>query len=143
MGFTEKQLSELGYIETSPGKWSHPSEVRDRDTDEVPGSQPDPEARAEGQDAVEVPVQESVFGSARVRIVVTSYRARLADSDGPVGKWFIDCLVTHGIITDDRLEFVEEVVVRQVKCRKSEERTVLAVELAGSPTAPRDTAGSP
>lgn len=139
MSFSAKQLQDLGYIETSPGRWAHPSEVRDRDTNAVPDAKPDPSDGTEGEDATEVPVQGSVFGSVRVRLVVTSYRAVLADPDGPLPKWFIDGLVTHGIITDDKFEFVSEVVIRQSKCRRKDERTVLTLESMEPPPAPHDT----
>ena len=51
----------------------------------------------------------------QVRILVVSYRCRLADSDGICPKYAVDGLVYAGIIKDDSLKYVAEVRQAQSK----------------------------
>ena len=56
-----------------------------------------------------------------VRLLIHSYRHRLADSDGVSGKAAIDALVHAGILADDSPKQVTEVSFRQTKIKTSEE----------------------
>lgn len=60
-------------------------------------------------------------GQTRVKIHFVSYRHRLADPDGLVGKYVLDSLVSCGILGDDSPEFVESVSHYQCKINKGEE----------------------
>lgn len=67
--------------------------------------------------------------NSRVSITVTSYRQRLADSDGISAKAAIDGLVHCGVLQDDSPKFVKEVSYRQVKVSsEAEVQTVIHIE---------------
>ena len=79
----------------------------------------------------------SLFGRTRVVVYFVSYRVQLADSEGVVPKWWMDCLHTAaGVITDDDARYVAGTVIIQVKVKTfAEERTEILVKpesLAGS-----------
>ena len=40
---------------------------------------------------------------------VTHYRKRKCDTDAPVVKWLIDCIVASGILKDDSIEEIKEI----------------------------------
>ena len=62
-----------------------------------------------------------------VCVICTSYRKRLADSDGISYKAAIDGIVKAGILEDDSTKFIEEIKFKQVKT-KGEEKTVIEIE---------------
>lgn len=66
--------------------------------------------------------------AASVRIRIVSYRNRLCDADGISAKYAIDGFVRCGILRDDTTKEITEVTYSQVKCKRSEERTVIEIE---------------
>ena len=67
--------------------------------------------------------------NSQVRILIHSYRYRLADPDGISAKAVVDGLVRNGILADDTAEQVQEVSFRQNKIRKPEkEKTEIIIK---------------
>lgn len=72
--------------------------------------------------------QEREAGSpGRFLVRITSYRWRLCDPDGLVGKHLLDCARYAGIIPDDSPKEIDYQIT-QIKCKKEEEKTVLTIE---------------
>lgn len=61
-----------------------------------------------------------------VYLLCTSYRKRLADTDGISYKAFIDGIVKAGILEDDSAKFVKEIRYKQFKTT-GEEKTVIEI----------------
>ncbi len=59
------------------------------------------------------------------KIKITSHRNRLIDVDNLCVKFFIDGLVTAGVLPDDSPEYVSEVIVSQRKSKV--ERTIIEI----------------
>lgn len=111
---TTEQLRRLGYEERN-GEWHKARGAA---------------SRAESQPIVR---HEPVAASARkardtgrVRVRVVSFRSRLCDPDNLCPKYFIDCLRYAGFIADDAPECIT-LEVRQVRCRRDEERTEILI----------------
>ncbi len=63
------------------------------------------------------------------KILVHSYRHRLADADGISAKAAIDGLILSGVLKDDSPKYVKEVRYRQTKISTKEpESTVVTIE---------------
>ncbi len=125
MRTTKEKLQELGYREHPDGSW-HPAPSRGG-TSSVSKLEPNTRDGARKKDGAEARDQESVHISGRVRIEVVSHRSRFCDSDNLASKWFVDALVSCRVIDDDNPKFVESVTYRQIKCKRSEEKTVMEV----------------
>ena len=63
-----------------------------------------------------------------VNITLTSHRNRKHDQDGVSVKAVIDGLVAQKILQDDSREEVKSITYKSVKCKISEEKTVIEVE---------------
>ena len=50
-----------------------------------------------------------------VKIIFTHWRVRLCDTDGLSGKYWLDALVSCGLLKDDSLKFVSNVTHYQKK----------------------------
>jgi hypothetical protein len=62
----------------------------------------------------------------RTLCLVHSFRIRNCDPDGLAAKYFIDSIVTAGVLPDDNLKHIQEVRYRQTKVKsKEEEMTVI------------------
>ena len=64
----------------------------------------------------------------RITVSITSFRARLLDPDNLCPKSLVDGLRYSGLIPDDRPQDIE-LLVKQEKCSKDEERTEIEIEL--------------
>ena len=109
-----EQLRKLGYVERN-GEWHKVGGA-------ASGAESEPVVRDE---PVGAPAREGRDAS-RVRVCVVSYRARLCDPDNLCPKYFIDCLRYAGLIADDAPEFIT-LEVRQVRCRRAEQRTEILI----------------
>lgn len=56
---------------------------------------------------------------------VHSKRKRLADTDGISIKYFVDSLVTAGILPDDRHQFIKEIKFTQEKVKTDEDEETI------------------
>lgn len=66
--------------------------------------------------------------AARCRILVTSYRHRMHDTDGVSCKAVLDGLVRRGLLHDDTAKEIEEISFRSVIVTKTEsERTTIEI----------------
>lgn len=65
--------------------------------------------------------------SPRFTLRITSFRARLIDPDNLCAKYVIDSLRYAKLLPDDTAQHVKEVIVRQEKCDKKEERTEIEI----------------
>ena len=127
MSINEKELRDLGYVETVPGCWTkYP--LADPPADELPVKKRRLRRKPARKDAAEKADAGSLFGGTPVRIVVDCYRHRLLDTDNPEPKAWIDCLHAHGVITDDSPKFVSRVEINQHQCAFHEGRTEITVE---------------
>lgn len=88
-------------------------------------SSAEPQRPIRNEPMAETPRKETHTG--RFRVGVISYRWRLIDPDNLCPKYFIDCLRYAEIIPDDRPEDIE-LSVKQIKCAKGEDRTIITVE---------------
>ena len=111
---TAEQLRNLGYVERN-GEW-----VKARGA--ASGAEPQPVVRHEPVAAAARKARDA----GRVRIGVVSYRARLCDPDNLCPKYFIDCLRYAGLIADDTPDCIT-LEVRQVRCRRAEQRTEILI----------------
>ena len=118
MKLTTEQLRNLGYVERN-GKWVKAGGA-------APGAEPQPVVRHEPVAAAARKTRDA----GRVRIGVVSYRARLCDPDNLCPKYFIDCLRYAGLIADDTPDCIT-LEVRQVRCRRAEQRTELLISGTG------------
>ena len=71
--------------------------------------------------------QGKAEGSGRFLVRIASYRWRLCDPDGLVGKHLLDCARYAGIIPDDSPKEIDYQIF-QIKCKKGEEKTVMTIE---------------
>ena len=111
---TAEQLRKAGYVERN-GEWHKGGGAVSR-------AEPEPAVR----DApVAAPPREARHAS-RVRVCVVSFRARLCDPDNLCPKYFIDCLRYAGLIADDAPDYIT-LEVRQVRCRRHEQRTEILI----------------
>ncbi len=111
---TAEQLRKAGYVERN-GEWHKAGGA-------APRAEPEPAVRDE---PVAAPPRKGGDAS-RVRVCVVSFRARLCDPDNLCPKYFIDCLRYAGIIADDAPECIT-LEVRQVRCRRPEQRTEILI----------------
>ncbi len=111
---TVEQLKQAGYVERN-GEWHKARGAASR-------TEPEPVVRHE---PVAAPAGEG-SDAARVRVCVVSFRARLCDPDNLCPKYFIDCLRYAGLIADDAPEWIT-LEVRQVRCRRPEQRTEILI----------------
>jgi hypothetical protein len=111
---TAEQLRNAGYVERN-GEWH-------KTRGAAPGAESQPALRDE---SVAAPPREARHPS-RVRVCVVSFRARLCDPDNLCPKYFIDCLRYAGLIADDSPECIT-LEVRQVRCRRHEQRTEILI----------------
>ena len=111
---TVEQLKEAGYVERN-GEWHKARGAASR-------AEPQPVVRHE---PVAAPPRKA-GDTGRVRVCVVSYRARLCDPDNLCPKYFIDCLRYAGLITDDAPDCIT-LEVRQVRCRRHEQRTEILI----------------
>lgn len=111
---TAEQLRKAGY-EQRNGEWH---KVRGA----ASGAEPQPVVRDE---PVAAPARET-RDAGRVRVCVVSFRARLCDPDNLCPKYFIDCLRYAGLIVDDAPDCIT-LEVRQVRCRRHEQRTEILI----------------
>lgn len=80
------------------------------------------------QDAPVAKVERKTLYTGRVLISIISYRRRLCDEDGLIGKWFLDAARYACLVRDDSPEFVSY-NISQVKVEaKEEERTEIIFE---------------
>lgn len=64
-----------------------------------------------------------------VILTFTHYRHRKCDTDAPVPKWLIDCIVSSGILKDDSTDEIKEIRHRFVKVKKKDdEKTIVEIE---------------
>ena len=91
----------------------------------LPGPEPEQAVRPE-------PLAE-VSGSQedrqRYAVRITSYRTRLLDPDNLVGKAFVDCLRSAGILPDDTAALMDYSIRQEKVSKKKEERTEIEVNL--------------
>ena len=111
---TSEELKLLGYVERN-GEWHKAGGA-------ASGAEPEPVVRDE---PVAAPAREARHPS-RVRVCVVSFRARLCDPDNLCPKYFIDCLRYAGLIADDAPDCIT-LEVRQVRCRRAEQRTEILI----------------
>jgi hypothetical protein len=111
---TGEQLRKAGYVERN-GEWHKARGA-------ASGAEPEPAVRDE---SVAAPTGEARHPG-RVRVCVVSFRARLCDPDNLCPKYFVDCLRYAGLIADDAPEYVT-LEVRQVRCRRDEQRTEILI----------------
>ncbi len=111
---TVEELKKAGYVERN-GEWHKARGA-------ASGAEPQPVVRDE---PVAAPPREARHAR-RVRVRVVSFRARLCDPDNLCPKYFIDCLRYAGLIADDAPEWIT-LEVRQVRCRRDEERTEIVI----------------
>ena len=112
--FTREQLKQAGYVERN-GEWHKVGGAASR-------AESQPVVRDE---PVAAPPRET-GDAGRVRVRVVSFRARLCDPDNLCPKYFIDCLRYAGLIADDTPEYIT-LEVRQVRCRRAEQRTEIVI----------------
>ena len=111
---TREQLRQLGYVERN-GEWHKARGA-------ASGAEPQPVVCDEPVAAAARKARDS----RRVRVCVISFRARLCDPDNLCPKYFIDCLRYAGLIADDTPECIT-LEVRQVRCRRVEQRTEILI----------------
>ena len=111
---TAQQLRNLGYVERN-GEWIKAGGA-------ASGAKPEPAVRDE---PVAAPPRKA-RDARRVRVCIVSFRARLCDPDNLCPKYFIDCLRYAGLIADDRPDCIT-LEVRQVRCRRAEQRTEILI----------------
>ena len=111
---TPEQLRKAGYVERN-GEWHKARGA-------ALGAESQPVIRDE---PVAAPPRE-VRHASRVRVCVVSFRSRLCDPDNLCPKYFIDCLRYAGLIADDTPECIT-LEVRQVRCRRHEQRTEILI----------------
>jgi len=111
---TVEQLKKAGYVERN-GEWHKACGA-------APRAEPQPVVRDEPVAAL---AREAGHAS-RVRVCVVSFRARLCDPDNLCPKYFIDCLRYAGLIADDAPDYIT-LEVRQVRCRRHEQRTEILI----------------
>ncbi len=111
---TAEQLRNLGYVERN-GEWVKAHGA-------ASGAEPQPFVRDESLAAA----ARKAGNAKRVRVCVVSFRARLCDPDNLCPKYFIDCLRYAGLIADDTPDCIS-LEVRQVRCRRSEQRTEILI----------------
>ena len=64
----------------------------------------------------------------QVRILVTHYRQRLTDYGGASEKWAVDAIVTAGLLVDDDLLHVKQILHEYVKVKtEAQEKTVFKI----------------
>ena len=114
MKLTTEQLRNLGYVERN-GEW-----IKARGA--ASGAEPEPVVRDE---PVAAPPGET-GDAGRVCVCVVSFRARLCDPDNLCPKYFIDCIRYAGLIADDAADCIT-LEVRQVRCRRHEQRTEILI----------------
>ena len=111
---TVEQLKKAGYVERN-GEWHKACGA-------APRAESQPVVRDE---PVAAPPREAGHAS-RVRVCVVSFRSRLCDPDNLCPKYFIDCLRYAGLIADDAPDCIT-LEVRQVRCRRAEQRTEILI----------------
>ena len=70
------------------------------------------------------------IGKEKVKLTIQRYGERIYDEDNYHGgcKQMIDVLKEKGFMYDDRPEFCEIVFLRQIKCKKNEQKIIVKIE---------------
>lgn len=93
----------------------------------MPKLEPSSRDGVKGSDETQEGDKRNYHISDTVSITIISHRSRFCDADNLASKWFIDSLVRCEIIGDDSPVFVDSVTFKQIKCRRSEEKTVIEI----------------
>lgn len=65
-----------------------------------------------------------------VVLKITHYRRVKCDTDAPVVKWLIDCIVAAGVLRDDSTDEIKEIRQAFVKVKNEiDEKTVVEIEV--------------
>jgi hypothetical protein len=123
-----------GYVEIRPGVYErlHPAKLAARQARAVLRDEATSHSRsierAIRNESVATPKRKAAHTKSvreRVKILVTHRRSRLADPDGLVAKWIIDCIVMSGVVTDDSAKYVSVEQVQESVKSKTEEETLI------------------
>lgn len=115
---TAEQLKQAGYEERN-GEWHKAGGA-------ASGAKSEPVVRHESVAAA----AREAGDPGRVHVSVVSFRARLCDPDNLCPKYFVDCLRYAGLIADDTPDCIT-LEVRQVRCRRAEQRTEILITGTG------------
>lgn len=129
INWTEEDARKFGFVKDAKGNWHRKAAVRSNDTRKVSGAERVPRVSAEKKTAAKEGSKASSDDSnRRFRVVITSYRWHHLDPDNVFAKFFLDELVTRGILPTDSSTHVDEVAKRVVKINPTqEERTVIEI----------------
>ena len=92
-----------------------------------PISPPVPQRRVQENALVASPAKEGGASGPRLRVVITSRRARLTDVDNITAKWIIDALRYKQLIPDDSPEHIILEVRQQKVDSKAKEGTLIEI----------------
>lgn len=74
------------------------------------------------------PMQRKTLYTGRVLVWIKSYRRRLCDEDGLVGKYFLDAIRYSNLVRDDSPAHVSYKISQEKVAKKEEERTEITIE---------------
>lgn len=118
----DEWFAKKGFVKRADGSWHKPRRVVSR----VYETQ-SPHVERIVRDAPLEPVQRETYYPGRCAVSIVSYRRRLCDPDGLIGKWFLDAIRFAGLIREDDAGSITY-TISQVKVRtKDEEGTEIVI----------------